>query len=77
MASKNDTQTWADQRGSRKYGSFKTGSSDSRAGKNMVSGNVKATASEGLIKAKTAALAGAEKVKSGTSRGINWVKEQY
>ena len=39
--------------------------------------DVKATASEGLGKAKAAASMSAQKVKSGTSVGIKWFKNQY
>ncbi|KAG5551729.1 hypothetical protein RHGRI_009965 [Rhododendron griersonianum] len=37
----------------------------------------KAVASAGLGKAKAAAVVGAQKVRSGTSSGIKWVKNQY
>uniref|UniRef100_A0A0D9VVU6 Uncharacterized protein n=1 Tax=Leersia perrieri TaxID=77586 RepID=A0A0D9VVU6_9ORYZ len=76
MASKNNAPTWADQWGA---GSFKKGGdgSGSNEKKTTVAGNVKAAASESLVKAKAAALVGAQKVKSGTSSGIKWVKDQY
>ncbi|XP_062209321.1 uncharacterized protein LOC133911135 [Phragmites australis] len=82
MGSKDDAPTWADQWGSGDNGSLKraggNGSSiNAKADKKTVTGNVKAAASEGFIKAKAAALVGAQKVKSGTSSGIKWVKEQY
>lgn len=70
--------SWGDQRGS---GSFskeddekfmaKIGHNNGNASKKMA--EVKAAASTGLDKAKTAA----QKVKSGTSVGIKWVKNQY
>ncbi|KAG6748665.1 hypothetical protein D5086_026817 [Populus alba] len=70
--------SWADQWGS---GSFskeddekfmaKIGHNNGNASKKMA--EVKAAASTGLDKAKTAA----QKVKSGTSVGIKWVKNQY
>ncbi|KAK6932295.1 hypothetical protein RJ641_001927 [Dillenia turbinata] len=47
-----------------------TGSSNKMA-------SAKAAASAGFGKAKAAALVGAMKVKSGTSSGIKWVKNQY
>ncbi|CAL4917688.1 unnamed protein product [Urochloa decumbens] len=74
MGSKDDAPTWADQ-----WGSGDDGGSNGKADSNKktVAGNVKAAASEGLVKAKAAALVGAHKVKSGTSSGIKWVKEQY
>ncbi|RCV42033.1 hypothetical protein SETIT_9G182700v2 [Setaria italica] len=74
MGSKDDAPTWADQ-----WGSGDDGSSNGKAddSKKTVAGNVKAAASEGFVKAKAAALVGASKVKSGTSSGIKWVKEQY
>lgn len=69
---------WADQWGS---GSFnkeddekfmaKIGHNNGNASKKMA--GVKAAASTGLDKAKTAA----QKVKSGTSVGIKWVKNKY
>jgi hypothetical protein len=82
MGSKKDAQTWADQWGSSGGdGSFKKGGggggSSGNSEKKTVAGNVKAAASEGLVKAKAAALVGAHKVKSGTSSGIKWVKGQY
>ncbi|TVU46361.1 hypothetical protein EJB05_05888, partial [Eragrostis curvula] len=52
-------------------------SRNAKADKKTVADDVKAAASERFLKAKAAALVGAEKVKSGTSRGIEWVKEQY
>ncbi|KAF0925158.1 hypothetical protein E2562_015577 [Oryza meyeriana var. granulata] len=75
MGSKNDAPTWADQWGGR----FKKGAAGSRGNneKKTVAGNMKAMASESLVKAKAAALVGAQKVKSGTSSGIKWVKDQY
>ncbi|KAF8681994.1 hypothetical protein HU200_022614 [Digitaria exilis] len=73
MGSKGEAPTWADQ-----WGSGDDGRSNGKAdSKKTVTGNVKAAASEGLVKAKAAALVGAHKVKSGTSSGIKWVKEQY
>lgn len=76
MGSKGEAPTWADQ-----WGSGDDGGSNGNVGKadskKKVAGNVKAAASEGLVKAKAAALVGAHKVKSGTSSGIKWVKEQY
>uniref|UniRef100_A0A0E0KFR5 Uncharacterized protein n=1 Tax=Oryza punctata TaxID=4537 RepID=A0A0E0KFR5_ORYPU len=81
MGSKKDAPTWADQWGSSGGdGSFKkggAGSSGNNSEKKTVAGNVKAAASESLVKAKAAALVGAHKVKSGTSSGIKWVKDQY
>ncbi|PAN46351.1 hypothetical protein PAHAL_9G179300 [Panicum hallii] len=76
MGSKGDAPTWADQWGS---GGDDGGSGGGKAdgNKKTVAGNVKAAASGGLVKAKAAALVGAHKVKSGTSSGIKWVKEQY
>ncbi|XP_034571918.1 uncharacterized protein [Setaria viridis] len=74
MGSKDDAPTWADQWGSGDGGSSNGKADDS---KKTVAGNVKAAASEGFVKAKAAALVGASKVKSGTSSGIKWVKEQY
>lgn len=79
MGSKNDAPTWADQWGSGGDGSFKKGSGSGtpNSEKKTVTGNVKAKASESFVKVKAAALVGAQKVKSGTSSGIKWVKEQY
>ncbi|RLN38832.1 uncharacterized protein C2845_PM01G36400 [Panicum miliaceum] len=69
-----DAPTWADQWGS---GDGDGGSGSGSGNNKTVAGNVKAAASGGLVKAKAAALVGAHKVKSGTSSGIKWVKEQY
>ncbi|EAY90733.1 hypothetical protein OsI_12330 [Oryza sativa Indica Group] len=82
MGSKKDAPTWADQWGSSGGdGSFTKGGggggSSGNSEKKTVAGNVKAAASEGLVKAKAAALVGAHKVKSGTSSGIKWVTDQY
>ncbi|XP_040378640.1 uncharacterized protein LOC121053971 [Oryza brachyantha] len=80
MGSKKDAApTWAEQWGSGGDGSSKKGGAGSGSGekKTTVAGNVKAAASESLVKAKAAAMVGAQKVKSGTSSGIKWVKEQY
>lgn len=51
------------------------GGSGSGSGKKME--EAKAAASAGLGKAKAAAVVGAQKVRSGTSAGIKWVKNQY
>lgn len=80
MGSKNDAPTWADQWGSGGDGSIKKGGGSggtANRDKKTVASNVKAAASESFVKAKAAALVGAQKVKSGTSSGIKWVKEQY
>jgi hypothetical protein len=70
-----EAPTWADQWASGEGdGSSANGKA---AGKRTVAGNVKAAASEGLVKAKAAALVGAHKLKTGTSSGIKWVREQY
>ncbi|TVU46350.1 hypothetical protein EJB05_05877, partial [Eragrostis curvula] len=77
MGSMDNLPTSGDQRGSGDNGSFKRGSRNAKADKKTVADDVKAAASERFLKAKAAALVGAEKVKFGTSRGIEWVKEQY
>jgi len=77
MGSKDDAPTWADQWGSGDDNGASAGAGKADGDKKTVAGNVKAAASEGLVKAKAAALVGAHKVKSGTSSGIKWVKEQY
>ncbi|KAJ7554800.1 hypothetical protein O6H91_05G009600 [Diphasiastrum complanatum] len=38
---------------------------------------LKSASKTGFVKAKSAAVVGAGKVKAGTSTGIKWVKEQY
>ena len=77
MGSKDDAPTWADQWGSGDDNGASAGAGKADGDKKTVAGNVKAAASEGLVKAKAAALVGAHMVKSGTSSGIKWVKEQY
>ncbi|KQK14352.1 uncharacterized protein LOC112270873 [Brachypodium distachyon] len=75
---KNDAPTWAEQWGSGGDEKDTGGSGGNLNGeKKTVTGNVKAAASETYVKAKAASLVGAQKVKSGTSSGIKWVKEQY
>lgn len=76
MGSKHDAPTWTDQWASGEDNSGSR-STNGKADKKTVAGNVKAAASEGFVKAKAAALVGAHKVKAGTSTGIKWVKEQY
>ena len=66
MGSKDDAPTWADQWGSGDDNGASAGAGKADGDKKTVAGNVKA-----------AALVGAHKVKSGTSSGIKWVKEQY
>ncbi|GMN36338.1 hypothetical protein TIFTF001_005943 [Ficus carica] len=70
-----DAPSWADQWGSGGIGAMEE-ADDTKAkkesGVNMKSGDGKA----GLTKAKAAALAGAQKIKSGTSNGIKWIKNQ-
>ncbi|KAL0911357.1 hypothetical protein M5K25_019491 [Dendrobium thyrsiflorum] len=82
-----DAPSWADQWGS---GGLEDeyGNSSSTNNKGKKTPNLKATASAGLGKAKsaavigahhakTAAKVGAQKVKTGTSMGISWMKNQY
>ncbi|KAJ1294724.1 hypothetical protein BS78_01G167800 [Paspalum vaginatum] len=79
MGSKGEAEapSWADQWGSGEdSGSSSNGKADKKK-KTTVAANVKAAASEGLVKAKAAALVGAHKVKTGTTSGIKWVREQY
>lgn len=77
MGSKDDAPTWADQWGSGGDNDDRGSHGKAGDGRKTVAGHVKAAASEGFVKAKAAAVVGASKVKSGTSSGIKWVKEQY
>ncbi|XP_004515100.1 uncharacterized protein [Cicer arietinum] len=74
--------SWSDQWGTGGFGSDEYEDSDmmkkndkgSASGKKMA--DAKAMASVGMDKAKTAAVVSAQKVKSGTSAGFKWVKNQ-
>ncbi|CDP10792.1 unnamed protein product [Coffea canephora] len=67
--------SWADQ-----WGTGKTGEEDKKkrlikkSGKKM--DDFKKVASAGFVKAKAVAVFGAKKVKTGTSLGIKWIKDQ-
>ncbi|KAM1033525.1 hypothetical protein FF1_037007 [Malus domestica] len=65
---------WADQWGAGGIGALEDAES-AKTGEND-SSNKKAETKSGLGKAKVAAMAGAEKIKSGTSNGIKWIKNQ-
>ena len=65
---------WADQWGAGGIGALEDAESAKTAENN--SSNKKAETKSGLGKAKVAAMAGAEKIKSGTSNGIKWIKNQ-
>ncbi|KAF5726452.1 hypothetical protein HS088_TW22G00130 [Tripterygium wilfordii] len=75
MASK--TPTWADQWDNldSQDDDDKNKKTSGSSGKKMT--EVKAAASAGLDKAKVAATVSTQKVKSGTSAGMKWVKNQY
>ncbi|CAB4275839.1 unnamed protein product [Prunus armeniaca] len=65
---------WADQWGAGGIGALEDGD-NTKATENS-SNNKKADTKSGLGKAKVAAMAGAEKIKNGTSNGIKWIKNQ-
>ncbi|KAM0060800.1 hypothetical protein Hdeb2414_s0004g00128341 [Helianthus debilis subsp. tardiflorus] len=77
MGSKTDT--WSDQWGT---GVFDNDEKDYEKQNNKSNNNnkkmdqVKAVASTGLVKAKSAAIVGAHKVKKGTSTGFKWIKNK-
>lgn len=65
---------WADQWGAGGIGALEDGDNNKTTENN--SSNKKAETKSGLGKAKVAAMVGAEKIKSGTSNGIKWIKNQ-
>ncbi|CAN6552746.1 unnamed protein product [Malus baccata var. baccata] len=65
---------WADQWGAGGIGALED-ADNTRTAEND-SSNKKAETKSGIGKAKVAAMAGAEKIKSGTSNGIKWIKNQ-
>lgn len=75
--------SWADQWGTGSFGDNEEGEkSDTKkggggGGNNKKMAEAKAAASAGYDKAKAAAVVGALKLKTGTSMGIKWVKNQY
>ncbi|PON82584.1 hypothetical protein TorRG33x02_215930, partial [Trema orientale] len=66
--------SWADQWGAGGIGAMEE--DDSTTAKKESGANKKGEGKAGLTKAKAAALAGAQKIKSGTSNGIKWIKNQ-
>ncbi|XP_062088389.1 uncharacterized protein LOC133794961 [Humulus lupulus] len=69
-----DGPSWADQWGTGGIGAMED--EDSANAKKESGVNKKGEGKAGLTKAKAAALAGAQKIKSGTSNGFKWIKNQ-
>ncbi|KAB2600943.1 hypothetical protein D8674_001948 [Pyrus ussuriensis x Pyrus communis] len=65
---------WADQWGAGGIGAPEDADNTRTAEDD--SNNKKAETKSGIGKAKVVAMAGAEKIKSGTSNGIKWIKNQ-
>lgn len=72
-----EAPNWADQWGS--YADDREGDDKNTTSKkkNNKMSEFKALASAGLDKTKTVAVIGAQKLKTGTSSGFKWVKNQY
>ncbi|EXB55127.1 hypothetical protein L484_018053 [Morus notabilis] len=69
-----EAPSWADQWGAGGIGALEE--EDNTNSKKDTGANKKGDGKAGLTKAKAAALAGAQKIKSGTSNGIKWIKNQ-
>ena len=69
-----EAPTWADQWGAGGIGAM--GEEDNTNNKKDSNNNKKANGKGGLDKAKATALVGAQKIKSGASASIKWVKNQ-
>ncbi|KVH88988.1 hypothetical protein Ccrd_024225 [Cynara cardunculus var. scolymus] len=73
----NKTSSWSDQWGT---GVFDNEEKDlekpNNKSNNKKMEQMKAAASTGLVKAKSAAVVGAHKVKKGTSTGVKWIKNK-
>ncbi|OIT00107.1 hypothetical protein A4A49_32023 [Nicotiana attenuata] len=69
-----EAPSWADQWGSGGFGAMDEEESHKSNKEN--DSNKKGSSSAGLGKAKAVAVAGAQKVKNGTSMGIKWVKSK-
>ncbi|KAF8030128.1 hypothetical protein BT93_E2532 [Corymbia citriodora subsp. variegata] len=67
-----EAPSWADQWGAGGFGAI----DDDGAKKDEGSNQKKAESKTAFTKAKAAAAAGAQKIKSGTSGGIKWIKNQ-
>ncbi|KAM6585715.1 hypothetical protein CsatB_012717 [Cannabis sativa] len=67
-----DGPSWADQWGTGGIGAME----DEDNAKKESDANKKGEGKAVLTKAKAAALAGAQKIKSGTSNGFKWIKNQ-
>ena len=67
--------SWADQWGAGGIGAMEEEDENAKAKKES-GANKKGDSKGGLIKVKTAALAGAQKLKSGTTNGFKWIKNQ-
>lgn len=65
---------WADQWGAGGIGALEDEDNKNKSLED--NNNKKAETKSGLNKAKVAAMAGAEKIKSGTTNGIKWIKNQ-
>ncbi|KAF3451728.1 hypothetical protein FNV43_RR07824 [Rhamnella rubrinervis] len=68
-----EAPSWADQWGAGGIGAMGEEDNTNKTKKDSSSSNKKA---DGLTKAKAAAMASAHKIKSGTSNGIKWIKNQ-
>ncbi|KAK6796480.1 hypothetical protein RDI58_004181 [Solanum bulbocastanum] len=69
-----EAPSWADQWGTGGFGAMDE--EESHKSKKENDSNKKNSSSAGLGKAKAVALAGAQKMKNGTSIGIKWVRSK-
>ncbi|WCJ20175.1 hypothetical protein M5689_002428 [Euphorbia peplus] len=71
-----DAPSWADQWGAGGIGSLAEEEEHDTANKRDKSSNKKGDGKTGLNKAKSAAVSGAQKIKSGASNSFKWVKDK-
>ncbi|KAL8238170.1 hypothetical protein R6Q59_019251 [Mikania micrantha] len=69
------TNTWSDQWGNGVFDNEEKDYDKQNNNKKKME-QVKSAASTGLVKAKSAAIVGAHKVKKGTSTGFKWIKDK-
>ncbi|KAD3066525.1 hypothetical protein E3N88_34405 [Mikania micrantha] len=75
LSMESKTNTWSDQWGNGVFDNEEKDYDKQNNNKKKME-QVKSAASTGLVKAKSAAIVGAHKVKKGTSTGFKWIKDK-
>ncbi|XP_010037601.2 uncharacterized protein LOC104426300 [Eucalyptus grandis] len=77
MAANQESSTWADQWDHTPEPVSTPGRASNRLGGSTRTDRYKQKVGEGLVKTKTAASHGVQKVKEGTAVGFRWIKDKY